>query len=210
MQVEKIDFIRLLSSLINSIKSLGYKSLDIYNVISLLPGRCEVQIQFVDELDQEIKVPDINSFNEFKEFIETTLGLKFYEWDSELYIPNNLTNGEDLLIEIRDQYFIISGPSSSINWSVLSPETKSFLEPLIISDDEYYANMNYNENVEKIRGLKEILDENGNEVSKEKIKLLQKSYKEKLFKFDKSGADLIIKIYNLLKDKKSEFFYIEY
>lgn len=204
IEVEKIEFFRLIDSLISSVKSLGYKVLDNYTEIIIKSGRFELGLQFVDELSQEIKVPDINSFSEFKKFISATLGLIFYEFDSELYIPDNLTNGEDLLIEISDngEYFIISGPSSDINWGILSSETKSFLEPLIISDDEYYANMNYNENGEKIRGLKKILDEDGNEVSKEKIKLLQKSYKEKLFKFDKSGAELIIKIYNLMKSKK--------
>ena len=203
LQVEKIVFMNEIINLLSLIKNLGYKNLDRFNVISLLPGKCQVQLQFVDELEQEIKVPDINSFIEFKSFIETTLALKFMEWDSELYIPNNSPD-RDLMIEFADGHFIISGSPYSINWNIFKPEFKKFLEPLIIKDKERLAHTYYDIDGSIYKNYPSwaaVKDDDGKEVSKEEIKLLQKSYKEKLFKFDKSGAKLIVKIYEFLKDK---------
>jgi hypothetical protein len=143
LKIDKITFLKEIITLVERIKTLGYKNINSGNVLSLMPGKCEVQLQFVDELDEELKVPEINSFDEFKNFLQNSIKLIFYEFDSELYLPNN-NMSEDLLVslEINDEdVFRIFHTNTyednlDINWSLFNKTDADFLESVLITDDE--------------------------------------------------------------------------
>jgi hypothetical protein len=214
LEYNKLEFIKKVYQLCESVKSFGYKNIDKGNVICLLPGKCEIQLQFVDEIDEEVKIPEINSLEEFKEFFENSLKLIFYEWNTELYLPNNDPKN-DLQISLspdQEEFHIYndsmnySDGNPNINWAAFKKEDSDFLESILIDINELNAHKNYDKNGKlavKYEWAK-LYDNEGNDLPPEEVKKLQKSFNSKVFKFDKKGAEVILKLYNILKDIKGD------
>lgn len=211
LNYNKLNFMKKIYELVERVSSFGYKNIDKGNVISLMPGKCEVQLQFVDEIEEELKVPEINSFEEFKEFLKNSLKLKFFEFDSELYIPNNdpdhdilvnLWTDEDIF-QLYDNEMNYSEGNPRINWAALKSKSDvEFLESILMNLNELIAGKYYDENGEATSRYNLLYNDEGDDLSKDEVKKLQNSYKEKTFKFDKKGLEVILKLYNILKDVK--------
>jgi hypothetical protein len=89
---------------------------------------------------------DVNSFEEFKEYVEKALSLEFYEWDTEVYIPD-LENRPRLKLDINKTIsssgnipagFTIGFERGSLNDIENSIDRKELSE-LVMTDDEYYS-----------------------------------------------------------------------
>jgi len=100
-----------------------------------------------------------------------------------------------------------SDGNPNINWAAFKKEDSDFLRSILIDINELNAHQNYDKNGKlavKYDWAK-LYDNEGNDLPPEEVKKLQKSFNSKVFKFDKKGAEVILKLYNILKDIKGDF-----
>jgi hypothetical protein len=89
-ETDRIQFMKDVIELNNRIVSVGYESINdsLHVNMGKLSGQhfCQFVLKFRDTEASVNK--DVKSFEEFKEYVEKALGLKFYEWDTEVYVPD--------------------------------------------------------------------------------------------------------------------------
>ena len=89
-ELNRVEFLENILNLISRIESIGYKSINdklhVYTGDVDGKSRCSFKMRFEEpnvDLDK-----NVNSFEEFKNYLEKGLDLEFYEWDTEVYIPD--------------------------------------------------------------------------------------------------------------------------
>jgi hypothetical protein len=194
-ETDRIQFMKDIIELNNRMISIGYEYLNdkLHVYMGKLDGNhyCQFMLKFKD---QEVSInKDVNSFEEFKEYLEKVLDLNFYEWDTEVYIPDLENNQEYqrtsplLKLDINKTSstsgnipagFTIGFEKGSIDDISISTYRKSISE-LVMTNDEYYA-----------VNLWSVPDS-----EKEKYQDLElvKRAKSKQFKFDKRGIEAVEK-----------------
>jgi hypothetical protein len=192
---DRIKFLQDVIDLNLRVTSLGYESINdsLHVYMGKLNGNhyCQFLLKFKDNEVSTNK--DVNSFEEFKEYVEKALNLNFYEWDTEVYIPD-LDDNQDyqrtsplLKLDINKTPstsgnipagFTIGFEKGSIEDISISTYRK-WLSEIVMTDDEYYS-----------VNLWSVPD---SEKAKYQDPELIKSAKSKQFKFDKKGIEAIEK-----------------
>lgn len=183
-ELNRIEFLENILNLVSRIESEGYKSIN--DKLHIYTGdvdgkpRCSFKLRF--EEPQITLNKDINSFEEFKEYLEKGLDLEFYEWDTEVYIPN-LDAEEKLMLDVdkEEGTFVIVLRKGNLN----QIQTNIDLSDVVLNDDEWAAlNLWSIPNSDKER----FLDSD-----------LQKRAKSKVFGFDKQGIEAVEKCLQAFK-----------
>ena len=183
-ELNRVEFLENILNLISRIESIGYKSInDKLNVYTgNVDGKpsCSFKLRFEEpnvDLDK-----NVNSFEGFKNYLEKGLDLEFYEWDTEVYIPD-LKNRPRLKLNINKEQqgsipsgFTIGFEKGSLNDIEKSIDRKELSE-LVMTDDEYYS--------VNLWCVPESEKENYSDPE------LIKRARSKQFKFDKTGIESI-------------------
>jgi hypothetical protein len=140
--------------------------------------------------DNEVSInKDVNSFEEFKEYVEKELNLQFYEFDTEVYIPDLDDNigyqKSKVLLKLdvnkEQQGSITSGFTIGFEKGSLNDIEKSIdrkeLSELVMTSDEYYS-----------VNLWSVPDSEKENYSDPEI---IKRARSKQFKFDKKGIEAV-------------------
>ena len=148
VEIDRIKFLKDIIDLNTRISSIGYEPIN--DILHVYMGRlngqhyCKFMLKFKDNETSANK--DVNSFEEFKEYVEKALSLEFYEWDTEVYIPD-LENRPRLKLDINKTIsssgnipagFTIGFERGSLNDIENSIDRKELSE-LVMTDDEYYS-----------------------------------------------------------------------
>ena len=148
VEIDRIKFLKDIIDLNTRISSIGYEPIN--DILHVYMGRlngqhyCQFMLKFKDNETSANK--DVNSFEEFKEYVEKALSLEFYEWDTEVYIPD-LENRPRLKLDINKTIsssgnipagFTIGFERGSLNDIENSIDRKELSE-LVMTDDEYYS-----------------------------------------------------------------------
>ena len=148
VEIDRIKFLKDIIDLNTRISSIGYEPIN--DILHVYMGRlngqhyCQFMLKFKDNETSSNK--DVNSFEEFKEYVEKALSLEFYEWDTEVYIPD-LENRPRLKLDINKTIsssgnipagFTIGFERGSLNDIENSIDRKELSE-LVMTDDEYYS-----------------------------------------------------------------------
>jgi hypothetical protein len=183
-ELNRIEFLENILNLVSRIESEGYKSIN--DKLHIYTGdvdgkpRCSFKLRF--EEPQITLNKDVDSFEEFKEYLEKGLDLEFYEWDTEVYIPN-LDAEEKLMLDVDKEKgtFVIVLRKGNLN----QIQTNIDLSDVVLNDDEWAAlNLWSIPNSDKER----FLDSD-----------LQKRAKSKVFGFDKQGIEAVEKCLQAFK-----------
>jgi hypothetical protein len=185
--VNKVDFLKDVIELNNRVILLGYTSLNehfhVYTGTENRGPRCSFMLKFKDQDVNPNK--DVKSFEEFKTYLEKHLNLQFYEFDSEVFIPDldSFLKGrgreEDVIIKLdvdreQNKFIIIfeKGELDDIHSSI-------DISDVVMTDDEWAAaNLWSIPNSDRERFLEPEL---------------QKRSKSKVFSFDKRGIEAVEK-----------------
>ena len=147
-EADRIQFMKDVIDLNTRISSIGYEPIN--DILHVYMGRlngqhyCQFMLKFKDNETSSNK--DVNSFEEFKEYVEKALSLEFYEWDTEVYIPD-LENRPRLKLDINKTIsssgnipagFTIGFERGSLNDIENSIDRKELSE-LVMTSDEYYS-----------------------------------------------------------------------
>jgi hypothetical protein len=184
--IDRIEFLKEVINLNSRIISLGYESINeklhVYTGTVNNISECKFMLRFKDTESKVNK--DVNSFEEFKTYLEKHLDLKFYEWDTEVYIPDLDNNSgyqkSKVLLKLdvdkeRDKSFVIffeKGDLGDIN-----TQYQKELSELIITNDEW-SSIN----------LWSIPNDQKEQYSDPE---LIKRARSKQFKFDKKGIEAV-------------------
>jgi hypothetical protein len=183
-ELNRVEFLENILNLISRIESIGYKSIN--DKLHVYTGdvdgkpRCSFKLRFEEPNITLNK--DVDSFEEFKQYLEKGLDLKFYEWDTEVYIPN-LDAEERLKLDIDKEKgtFVIVLEKGNLS----QIQTNIDLSDVVLSDDEWAAlNLWSIPDSDKERFLEPEL---------------QKSAKSKEFGFNKQGIEAVEKCLNTFK-----------
>ena len=183
-ELNRVEFLENILNLISRIESIGYKSIN--DKLHVYTGdvdgkpRCSFKLRFEEPNITLNK--DVDSFEEFKQYLEKGLDLKFYEWDTEVYIPN-LDAEERLKLDIDKEKgtFVIVLEKGNLS----QIQTNIDLSDVVLSDDEWVAlNLWSIPDSDKERFLEPEL---------------QKSAKSKEFGFNKQGIEAVEKCLNAFK-----------
>jgi hypothetical protein len=146
---------------------------------------CRFSIKYKD-LNSSSPNKNVESFEDFKKYVEKHLDLTFYEFDTEVYIPDLETHRTgvqlklDVDTETQNRFVIVfqRGGHNDIQSGI-------DISDVVMTDDEWAA-----VNLWSIR-----------ESDKERYMQpeLQKSAKSKVFGFDKRGIEAIEKCIDALK-----------
>ena len=183
-ELNRINFLKNVIDLNSRIVSLGLKSINeklhIYTGDVDGKPRCSFKLRFEES---EITLDkDVNTFEKFKEYLEKGLDLEFYEWDTEVYVPN-LDAEEKLKLDVDREKgtFVIVLEKGNLN----QIQTNIDLSDVVLSDDEWAAlNLWSIPNSDQKRFLEPELQERA---------------KSKLFGFDKRGIEAVEKCLNAFK-----------
>jgi hypothetical protein len=186
VEIDRIKFLKDIIDLNTRISSIGYEPIN--DILHVYMGRlngqpyCQFMLKFKDNETSANK--DVNSFEEFKEYVEKALSLEFYEWDTEVYIPD-LENRPRLKLDINKTIsssgnipagFTIGFERGSLNDIENSIDRKELSE-LVMTDDEYYS--------VNLWSVPEREKENYSDPE------LIKRARSKQFKFDKRGIEAV-------------------
>jgi len=191
-ELNRVEFLENILNLISRIESVGYKSIN--DKLHVYTGdvdgkpRCSFKLRF-EEPNVDLN-KNVNSFEEFKTYLEKGLDLEFYEWDTEVYIPD-LENKPRLKLDINKEQtnsipagFTIGFERGSLNDIENSVDRKSLSE-LIMTDDEYYS--------VNLWSVPEREKENYSDPE------LIKRARSKQFRFDKRGIEAVEKCLQAFK-----------
>jgi len=186
--IDRIEFLKEVINLNSRIISLGYESINeklhVYTGMVNGLSECSFKLRFKDTEAKANK--DVNSFEEFKTYLEKHLDLKFYEWDTEVYIPDFDDNygyrKSKVILKLdvdkdKDKSFVIvfeKGDLGDIN-----TKYQKELSELVITNDEW-ASIN----------LWSIPNDQKEQYSDPE---LVKRAQSKVFKFDKKGIEAVEK-----------------
>jgi hypothetical protein len=197
--IDRIEFLKEVINLNSRIISLGYESINeklhVYTGMVNGVSECSFKLRFKDTEAKANK--DVNSFEEFKTYLEKHLDLKFYEWDTEVYIPDLDDNigyqKSKVLLKLdvnKEQQgsipsgFTIGFEKGSLNDIEKSIDRKELSELAMTSDEYYSVNLWSVPDSEK---------ENYSDLE------LIKRAKSKQFKFDKKGIEAVEKCLQAFK-----------
>lgn len=183
-KINRLEFLQDIVDIVKRIESIGYDPIydELHVYTGVLDGKplCSFTLRFKDtdiEIDKDVK-----SFDEFKEYVEKLLNLTFYEFDTEVFIPDTSVDRTpiSLMLDIdkeRENKFLITFRKGSIDDILLKYQKE--ISELIVTDDEWAA-----------LNLWSIPDKDKDKYTKEDI---VKSAKSKVFRFDKRGIEAIEK-----------------
>lgn len=94
--INRVDFLKDVIELNSRVISLGYIPMNdqfhVYTGTESRRSRCSFMLKFKDA---EVKPnKDVKSFEEFKKYVEKYLNLIFYEFDTEVFIPDLSSSSE--------------------------------------------------------------------------------------------------------------------
>lgn len=197
-ETDRIQFMKDIIELNNRMVSIGYEYLnDNLNVyMGKIDGKhyCEFTLKFRDNEVSTNK--DVKSFEEFKEYSEKVLGLKFYEWDTESMIPSCEDNREYQRLRTILKLDINKEQSGSIPAGFLIIFEKGSLDDFISTHKKELSTIVMSHDEWATVNLWSIPD---SEKSKYKDPDLIKSAESKQFKFDQKGIEAIEKCVTIFK-----------
>lgn len=198
--IDRFKFVQDVLDLNSRITSLGYDPInDKFHIYTgYLDGKsmCRFSLKYKDNQISANK--DVKSFEEFKQYIEKVLDLNFYEWDSEVYIPDLDDNREYQRTSSILKLDVNKTPSESGNIPAgftivfekgslndfISPHREELSE-LVMTDEEWLSVNLWSARSEEKERL-----ENSE---------IQKRASKKLFGFDKRGIEAVEKCIRALK-----------
>lgn len=147
-ETDRIQFMKDVIELNTRMISIGYEPINdnLHINMSKTDGRhyCQFMLKFKDNETSTNK--DVNSFEEFKEYLEKALSLKFYEWDTEVYIPE-LDHRAKVLLKLDINKTISSSGNIPAGFSIVFEKgslddinteiDRKSLSELVMTDDEY-------------------------------------------------------------------------
>jgi hypothetical protein len=191
VEIDRIKFLKDIIDLNTRMVSIGYEPIN--DILHVYMGRlngehhCQFMLKFKDNEVSTNK--DVNSFEEFKEYLEKELNLQFYEFDTEVYIPDLDDNigyqKSKVLLKLdvnKEQQgsipagFTIGFEKGSLNDIEKSIDRKSLSE-LVMTSDEYYS--------VNLWSVPDSEKENYSDLE------LIKRARSKQFKFDKKGIEAV-------------------
>jgi hypothetical protein len=200
IEPDRIQFMRDIIELNNRMISIGYEYLNDNFFIFMTKENgnlyCKFRLKFKDKEVSTNK--DVNSFEEFKEYVEKVLDLKFYEWDTEVYIPDLEGNQEYRRTSPLLKLDVNKTPSTSGNIPAgftigfekgtlddFISTYKKELSQIVMTNDEWSA-----------VNLWSVRDDKKSEYQDTE---LVKRAKSKQFKFDKKGIEVIEKCVEIFR-----------
>jgi hypothetical protein len=202
--IDRIEFLKEVINLNSRIISLGYESINeklhVYTGMVNNISECKFMLRFKDTEAKANK--DVNSFEEFKTYLEKHLDLNFYEWDTEVYIPDLDDNNSGYQkSKILLKLDVNKTSSSTDNWNLIPPgftigfekgglgdintQYQKELSELVMTDDEYYS--------VNLWSVPEKEKENYSDPE------LIKRARSKQFQFDKKGIEAVEKCLQAFK-----------
>ena len=187
IEPDRIQFMKDIIELNNRMISIGYEYLNDNFWIFMTKENGNLYCKFTLKFkDKEVSAnKDVNSFEEFKEYVEKVLDLKFYEWDTEVFIPDLEVGRTSISIKLdinkeKGRFFIVfeKGGLNNIQSNI-------DISDVVMTDDEWQAVNLWS----AIESEKERLLEPE----------LQKSAKSKVFGFNKRGIEAVEKCVNAVK-----------
>lgn len=187
LEPDRIQFMKDVIELNNRMISIGYEYLNDNFWIFMTKENGNLYCKFTLKFkDKEVTTnKDVNSFEEFKEYVEKVLDLKFYEWDTEVYIPDLEVSRTPVSIKLdinkeKGKFFIVfeKGGLSNIQSNI-------DISDVVMTNEEWLAVNLWS----AIESEKERLLEPE----------LQKRAKSKVFGFDKKGIEAVEKCINAIK-----------
>ena len=147
-ETDRIQFMKDVIELNTRMISIGYESINdkLHVSMSKQDGNhyCHFQLKFKDNETSSNK--DVNSFEEFKEYLEKALSLKFYEWDTEVYIPE-LDHSAKVLLKLDINKTVSASGNIPAGFSIVFEKgslddintdiDRKSLSELVMTDDEY-------------------------------------------------------------------------
>ena len=147
-ETDRIQFMKDVIELNTRMISIGYESINdkLHVSMSKQDGNhyCHFQLKFKDNETSSNK--DVNSFEEFKEYLEKALSLKFYEWDTEVYIPE-LDHSAKVLLKLDINKTFSASGNIPAGFSIVFEKgslddintdiDRKSLSELVMTDDEY-------------------------------------------------------------------------
>ena len=185
-ETDRIQFMKDVIELNSRMVSIGYEYLNdkLHVYMGKLNGDhyCQFMLKFKDIEVSTNK--DVNSFEEFKEYVEKVLDLKFYEWDTEVFIPDLEVGRSSVSIKLdinkeKGKFFIVfeKGGLSNIQSNI-------DISDVVMTDDEWQA-VNLWSAIESEK--ERLLDPE-----------LQKRANSKVFGFNKRGIEVVEKCVNAI------------
>ena len=196
--IDRIEFLKEVINLNSRIISIGYESinekLNVYTGMVNGVSECSFKLRFKDIEAKANK--DVNSFEEFKTYLEKHLDLQFYEWDTEVYIPDLDDNigyqKSKVLLKLdvnkEQQGSIPAGFTIGFEKGGLediNPQYQKELSELVMTSDEYYS--------VNLWSVPDSEKENYSDLE------LIKRARSKQFKFDKKGIEAVEKCLQAFK-----------
>lgn len=187
IEPDRIQFMKDIIELNNRMISIGYEYLNDNFWIFMTKENGNLYCKFTLKFkDKEVSTnKDVNSFEEFKEYVEKVLDLKFYEWDTEVFIPDLEVGRTSISIKLdinkeKGRFFIVfeKGGLNNIQSNI-------DISDVVMTNEEWLAVNLWS----AIESEKERLLEPE----------LQKSAKSKVFGFNKRGIEAVEKCVNAVK-----------
>ena len=152
--IDRIEFLKEVINLNSRIISIGYESinekLNVYTGMVNGVSECSFKLRFKDTEAKANK--DVNSFEEFKTYLEKHLDLQFYEWDTEVYIPDLDDNigyqKSKILLKLDVNKTISSSGNIPAGFTIgfekgdledINTQYQKELSELVMTSDEYYS-----------------------------------------------------------------------
>jgi len=185
--IDRIEFLKDVINLNSRIISLGYESINeklhVYTGYINQNPECRFMLRFKDVESKPNK--DVNSFEEFKNYLEKHLDLQFYEWDTEVFIPDLEVRRTDISIKLdvdkEKRQFLIVFEKGQLSYL----QSGIDISDVVMTGEEWQAvNLWSALDSEKERYLEPEL---------------QKRAKSKIFGFDKRGIEAVEKCVNAVK-----------
>lgn len=183
--IDRIEFLKEVINLNSRVISLGYESvnekLHVYTGYVNDKPECRFILRFKDRESKPNK--DVKSFEEFKNYLEKHLDLQFYEWDTEVFIPDLEVRRTDISLKLdvdkeKGQFLIVFEKGQLSDF-------QSDISDVVMTDEEWQAvNLWSALDSEKERYLEPEL---------------QKRAKSKIFGFNKRGIEAVEKCVNAVK-----------
>jgi hypothetical protein len=191
--INRLEFLQDIVDIVKRIESIGYSPIydELHVYTGVLDGKplCNFTLRFKDT-DIEIN-KDVKSFDEFKEYVEKILNLNFYEFDTEVLIPDQRAEiNLQLDVDKEKNMFLIFFQRGSID--DISLEYQKEISDLVVTNDEWAA-----------LNLWSIPDRDKEKYTKKDI---VKSAESKVFRFDKKGIEAIEKCIKAVTDSISSRF----
>jgi hypothetical protein len=191
--INRLEFLQDIVDIVKRIESIGYSPIydELHVYTGVLDGKplCNFTLRFKDT-DIEIN-KDVKSFDEFKEYVEKILNLNFYEFDTEVLIPDQRAEiNLQLDVNKEKNMFLIFFQRGSID--DISLEYQKEISDLVVTNDEWAA-----------LNLWSIPDRDKEKYTKKDI---VKSAESKVFRFDKKGIEAIEKCIKAVTDSISSRF----